>query len=309
VPIAIRRTTHYSQKLALPGAFRCPWDSVTLDGSTSIGLIKTYYWTNIGGPAICSIQNDTASKTVARNLVPGVYIFELKVTDEKGGSSKASVQITVVKPDHSIKARIIEYGSGLPLGNVIVDVVAQPIAMILNQTDLNGEYSFFGTEVAFREFSKSGYWNARFYSDIEVNQFSPLVLFPSNIGIDYFSGQSFLCDSFLVKLFPVKFITIHLVDSHGLNSCLADCDVIFGVNGLFNQQGINYTVYETFANGIKIRLRPNIDTTFQYPVFGNTDNQFNVGQYDKDFGTVSQLYFKDTVFIANNGNQILNINY
>src|SRR6187399_1629915 len=91
------------------------------------------------------------------------------------------------KPPHAIKARIIEYGTGLPLADAIVDVVAVhsatlPGSMIFKPTDINGECSFLGNGVAFREFSKTGYWNTTVYPGFGVAyQFSPILLFPTTL--------------------------------------------------------------------------------------------------------------------------------
>ncbi len=121
------------------------------------------------------------------------------------------------------------------------------------------------------------------------------------------------CDSFEVKLFPKKYVTVHLKDSLGLSTC-SDCRIIFAVNGLFSQQGTDYTVYNCCAsnqNGDIIRLRPHIDTTFLCPVFGNTNNQFNIGEDDAGNGWSGFGNFlrRDTIFISNGSNIALNITY
>lgn len=75
-----------------------PTNSVTLDGSCSSDAdnnITSYLWTNISGPAGFTITNANAVQTQATNLVQGVYIFELKVTDAGGLFSKDTMQLTV----------------------------------------------------------------------------------------------------------------------------------------------------------------------------------------------------------------------
>ena len=242
-------------------------------------------------------------------ILSGCIVF---FSCKKESETPIVIQPIVIQPPHAIKARIIEYGTGLPLADAIVDVVAVtsatlPGSMIFKPTDINGECSFLGNGVAFREFSKTGYGNTTIYPGLgRWYQFSPILLFPTTPPFGYFSGSNlYWCDSFLVKLFPKKYITIRLVDSLRLNTCQDDCDVIFGMNGLFSEQGIDHTVYNTFAN--RITLRPNIDTTFQYPVFSNAQNSFNVSQYEREYGFIIRSFFTDTVFIANNSNHILNI--
>jgi hypothetical protein len=78
-----------------------PTDSVSLDGSLSgdpDGTISIWLWTKISGPASFTISNGTAATTVAKQLVTGIYLFELKVTDDKGLSAKDTVQIAVNDP-------------------------------------------------------------------------------------------------------------------------------------------------------------------------------------------------------------------
>ncbi|MBX2925309.1 MAG: T9SS type A sorting domain-containing protein [Chitinophagaceae bacterium] len=77
-----------------------PQNTITLDGSNSTassGSIKTYQWTKVSGPGGGSIVNADKAKTDVTGLNKGTYEFELKVTDNAGLSSTASVVI-IVKP-------------------------------------------------------------------------------------------------------------------------------------------------------------------------------------------------------------------
>lgn len=79
-----------------------PVDSMKLDGSLSSdpdGTIKSFLWTKILGPASFNIINIAAAKTIVKNLIVGVYQFELKVTDNGGLSAKDTVQVTVNPSD------------------------------------------------------------------------------------------------------------------------------------------------------------------------------------------------------------------
>jgi len=69
-----------------------PTDSISLDGSASgdpDGSINSFFWTMISGPASFTISNSSVSNPVVKNLVRGIYQFELKITDIGGlfGSS------------------------------------------------------------------------------------------------------------------------------------------------------------------------------------------------------------------------------
>ena len=68
-----------------------PTDSVLLDGRNSSdpdGTISDWLWTKISGPASFNIDRPSDSMTVVKNLVAGIYQFELKVTDNDGLSAK-----------------------------------------------------------------------------------------------------------------------------------------------------------------------------------------------------------------------------
>ena len=75
-----------------------PTDSVSLDGRTSSdpdGMISSYLWTKISGPASFTISKPADSITKVRALVTGTYQFELKVTDDGGLSAKDTMRVIV----------------------------------------------------------------------------------------------------------------------------------------------------------------------------------------------------------------------
>ena len=75
-----------------------PTDSVALDGSASSdpdGVISSWLWTKISGPASIHINSASTSKTIVKSFVTGTYQFELMVTDNDGLFAKDTVQITL----------------------------------------------------------------------------------------------------------------------------------------------------------------------------------------------------------------------
>src|SRR5262245_32166352 len=75
-----------------------PTDSVFLDGSGSRdldGAITEWLWKKISGPASFTINHKSSPGTVVRNLVVGIYRFQLQVTDDEGLSSKDTLTIVV----------------------------------------------------------------------------------------------------------------------------------------------------------------------------------------------------------------------
>jgi hypothetical protein len=88
-----------------------PAASVNLDGSACTdpeNNITSYIWTKISGPAATGILNPNAIQTQVTNLVAGIYLFELKVTDAGGLFSKDTMQATVLSgPPACIDCRIV----------------------------------------------------------------------------------------------------------------------------------------------------------------------------------------------------------
>jgi len=75
-----------------------PANTATLNGTASFdpdGTIASYAWTKTSGPATYNIVNAGAASTALNNLVQGVYVFSLKVTDNTGASATSTVTVTV----------------------------------------------------------------------------------------------------------------------------------------------------------------------------------------------------------------------
>ena len=105
-----------------------PTDSVTLDGSSSHdpdGTISNFQWTKISGPASFAINSAAAARTVVKSLVPGVYQFELKVTDNGGLSAKDTMRIIVNDPAQPNRPPVANAGPDqiitLPINSINLD--------------------------------------------------------------------------------------------------------------------------------------------------------------------------------------------
>lgn len=75
-----------------------PVNSTSLDGTGSAdsdGSIVSYSWSKISGPSTYSLSGSTSATATAGNLVQGTYVFQLVVTDNRGGTGVASVTVTV----------------------------------------------------------------------------------------------------------------------------------------------------------------------------------------------------------------------
>ncbi|CAN5431143.1 hypothetical protein BH11BAC3_BH11BAC3_06120 [soil metagenome] len=76
-----------------------PTNSVNLSGSgvDSDGVITSYEWAKISGPASYDISSSSSASTTISNLVEGDYVFQLKVIDDNGAIAYDEVQVTVNK--------------------------------------------------------------------------------------------------------------------------------------------------------------------------------------------------------------------
>ena len=76
-----------------------PGNTVNLNGSLSFdpdNNITGYLWTKISGPSSFNITDANAVQTPVINLVQGVYLFELKVTDADALFDRDTIQVTVM---------------------------------------------------------------------------------------------------------------------------------------------------------------------------------------------------------------------
>lgn len=86
-----------------------PASSVKLDGSKSTAgsAIKSYAWKKVSGPKsvlASEITKASAVSTEAANLVPGTYVFQLKITDAAGNIATDNVSIMVKYKSGALKA-------------------------------------------------------------------------------------------------------------------------------------------------------------------------------------------------------------
>ncbi|RYF65498.1 MAG: T9SS type A sorting domain-containing protein, partial [Cytophagaceae bacterium] len=75
-----------------------PVNNIVLSGAGTVspnGKITAYEWTKISGPAKYNFRAGKSSVNPVINLVEGVYVFRLKVTDVTGATSTDDVTITV----------------------------------------------------------------------------------------------------------------------------------------------------------------------------------------------------------------------
>jgi ribosomal protein L14 len=75
-----------------------PLNSTQVHGNTSSdpdGVIMAYAWTEVSGPGRAVITNATSSIASVSDLTTGIYLFELKVTDDQGATSTKVIKVIV----------------------------------------------------------------------------------------------------------------------------------------------------------------------------------------------------------------------
>lgn len=166
-----------------------------------------------------------------------------------------------------IAGRVLEHGSNLPLGSA---ETAQRVCtrydfggcgqwdVSVAFSDQSGKFSFLRSKFRNHQVRKSGYWD---FID-EPDACSPFGLFtcfrPADVTYYISAGQT---DSVLIKLFPVTMISVRILN-----------------NGPAAEGELNCRAIRFGTRGIPVQLRAGLDSTFQFPVFGNTDNHLSVNR-------------------------------
>lgn len=197
----------------------------------------------------------------------------------------------------TIKARIVEYGTGQPVAGATLSVCTSPLAT--DQNPCAGSYLSFTSNA-----SGEVFFEADKYGSIGVEKNGYWLLgyeerFITFLGDDpLYRDGIHTAENFLVKIVPQTNITIHIKN----NNVSLNHNVSFNREAMFSPEGFS------IPSQYEIILRPNIDTTFQYMVFGNTGNLFLVSDY-YDPGYSGNIYYQEAKFIPHGNSFILNITY
>jgi parallel beta-helix repeat protein len=119
-----------------------PTNAVTLSGSGTDpdGSISSYNWTQLSGPSSGIITNSSSAATTVTGLLAGVYLFQLKVTDNGGAINTNDVQVTVNAAVNS-----------LPTANAGGD---QSITLPTNNATLSGSGTVSGGSISSYNWTK-----------------------------------------------------------------------------------------------------------------------------------------------------------
>ena len=95
---------------------------ITGTGSDADGTITSYRWEKVSGPTATLANPATASLTVS-NLLAGVYVFRLTVTDDDGATGSDEIRVTVIEANQT------------PVASAGTDIT---LTLPTNSTNLNG---------------------------------------------------------------------------------------------------------------------------------------------------------------------------
>lgn len=133
VPIPIAPVSHAGTDQVITW----PANSVTLSGSgtDADGVIAAYSWAKISGGA-ATISNSSSASTSVTGMLPGVYQFQLTVTDNSGMTGSDTVQITVNKGNTSLSFSGLSqtYTGGLLSPGVTTSPAGLSFSLTLNGT-------------------------------------------------------------------------------------------------------------------------------------------------------------------------------
>jgi hypothetical protein len=145
-----------------------PSSTAMLNGSQSYspdGTIVSYVWNQVSGPSNAAITTDSGATSMVSQLTLGVYVFQLKVTDNLGNVSTSTVTVTVMSTERTSKDQFSIYPNPVVGGTITVNGINNytgPVMVTLH--DMRGRI------IMNYEFDKSGN---------EVQQTIPL---PANLA-------------------------------------------------------------------------------------------------------------------------------
>ncbi|MGV3768275.1 MAG: PKD domain-containing protein, partial [Chitinophagaceae bacterium] len=121
-----------------------PVSEAILDGSGSSdpeGKPLVFAWKQVSGPAEAAIATPEKSATKVLGLIPGEYVFELLVTDEKGATATGMVKVVVANSTQRYEELVNVYPNPVPAGgNATIKVVTDSTneKLVFTVYDLSG---------------------------------------------------------------------------------------------------------------------------------------------------------------------------
>ena len=213
----------------------------------------------------------------------------------------------------TVKARVIEYGSDLPIAGAKLTICTTAVRTQSGLecagnyssyiTDANGE-CFFRTDSIYKfpDFDavlKDGY--------VDLREPGHNCLYETNIRYLPDGSSAFnQADSFIIRKVPYRYVTVHVKNA---NADL-DTDLYLHVMAIINPRNtINNCSTGLFM--MPVKLRQWIDTTFQCLAYGNMDNEYIIAGMNWESGGITILgkVYQQIEYIPQNGNITVEILY
>lgn len=121
-------------------AITLPLNSVQLNGTATDadGTVTAYLWTKISGPSPYNISATSAAQTAVTDLVPGVYRFEMRVTDNEAGIGRDTVTVTVYEVPPPNQPPVANAGN-----NLAITLPISSVTLNGSGTDTDGSIASF----------------------------------------------------------------------------------------------------------------------------------------------------------------------
>jgi hypothetical protein len=138
-----------------------PTSTATLNGTASYdtdGVISSYQWTQVSGPAISTLSSSTTAAVTASNLRAGNYVYLLTVRDNNNATDTATVRVSVVDNFHSSGSALWLYPNptygnlnvvfrNYASGTVIITIYDSKRGVVMPGIQVNKPLGFYTTRI------------------------------------------------------------------------------------------------------------------------------------------------------------------
>jgi ribosomal protein L14 len=239
-----------------------PVNTTTLTGSGTDpdGTIVAYSWTRVSGPATFLLSNGSAATTPLSNLVQGVYVFRLTVTDNYGATATDNVTVTV--------NAAVPGANQPPVARTTVDSIV--LVLPDNATALNGSTSTDADGIIAT------------YAWIQLSGPTTATINSAGSAIAQVSGLTLGVYTFQLKV----------TDDDGASSTRAVKVVVKNANG----QGRYFNLYPNPAkNNITLQYYENGNGKYRISIYDATRKLVRDGFVDKNQVTLTETMNVDNL--------------
>jgi len=161
-----------------------PVQNTLLDGSKSYddaGSISAYNWTFVSGPDSAILVDPDQATALAKDLVAGVYVFSLTVTDNQGTTSSKNVTVIVLNSSARAQTTTVMYYpnpaqsvttlkvEGSSRGKATLQIYNGGGAMVSSET------LYIDQQIFTKEINLSRYANGTYYMMLKIGSSQPIM--------------------------------------------------------------------------------------------------------------------------------------